>query len=816
MSIKNVLICLSLFSSVCFGKVNKAQPLSDVQQAMIWSSADNKPASGYTVFRKTFEVKNAPQAAQIKLFADARYLLWINGKYVLRGPCRFNPQRAEYDVVNVSEYLQKGKNEISILVHSYGNSINGRMMKHAPGLGAVVTVAGKVVLRTDSTWQYNNYTRYLISPSSWNSVPDVIDGRIENGDWMRPGFDHSNWSFAKAIDGNLWGRMYPREIALPREQVLTGLRLLLSGDALHKAMPLELTAGQEIVVDFGKMAMAYTAMTLDADADSKLSMKYALRYKDGKPMEMYGAGNSYTTTAGRQSFVTTDQWGSHYMVVKCVTGRVKIETITITDRRYPFERVGRFVCSDTILNKLWDMSVATIEVTSDDGYGSDARERNEWTQDASKPSYSTTRIALATAKEDGTMRYSDPLLLKNMLRHAAQSQQADGQLMATFPTSRGREDCHFVIEDYSCQWFEALRIYYQATGDKAFVAEMWPVLQKHIQWYLTRRTPRGLLLAREYTSFDNPFAYITCEGATINAFFYEALRSSEYLATVLGEKLFASNYKKAADELYLAYNKHLWNETEQAYNSAWYRDVIYNPTAHAQIIALQYNLVPESRKSGARQWFMANYKNKGAKHCCQNPEFEKMVNERYGIKTPILYYWIFNELYQIDSKATDQEAINEMRRRWTPMVVYQPDAGTLSESFTDEKGGGANESCHNYGATPSYFLSSYVLGVRRDAPVWKKEIVIEPRLADLSFAEGTVVTEFGPVSVSWKKAENGKTIWFSYSAPKGIRINIHLPQIADNVSVELNGRSIKQPQSSDRWIVLNDVENSGKGSVSAE
>jgi hypothetical protein len=260
----------------------------------------------------------------------------------------------------------------------------------------------------------------------------------------------------------------------------------------------------------------------------------------------------------------------------------------------------------------------------------------------------------------------------------------------------------------------------------------------------------------------------------------------------------------------------LWNETEQAYNSAWYRDVIYNPTAHAQIIALQYNLVPESRKSGARQWFMANYKNKGAKHCCQNPEFEKMVNERYGIKTPILYYWIFNELYQIDSKATDQEAINEMRRRWTPMVVYQPDAGTLSESFTDEKGGGANESCHNYGATPAYFLSSYVLGVRRDAPVWKKEIVIEPRLADLSFAEGTVVTEFGPVSVSWKKAENGKKLWFSYSVPKGIRIKIHLPKIADNASVELNGRSIKQPHSSDRWIVLNDVENSGKGSVSAE
>ncbi len=816
MSVKNLLLYLFLFGSVCLANNPEKNPATDVQQSMIWSSAENKLTTGYTVFRKSFVLKSIPQQAEIKLFADARYLLWINGKYVLRGPCRFNPKRPEYDVVNVSSFLQKGKNEISVLVHSYGNSINGRMMKHAPGLGVVLSAAGKELLRTDSTWHYNNQTRYLASPTSWNTAPDVIDGRIEPGDWMRPAFDHSLWPRAKSIDGNLWGKMFPREIALPKEQVLTGLRLLPSGDALHKSLPIELAAGQEIVVDFGKMAMAYTAMTLDADVNSKLSMKYALRYKDGKPMEMYGAGNSYTAAAGRQSFVTTDQWGSHYMVVKCVTGRVKIENITITDRRYPFARVGSFVCSDTILNKLWDMSVATIEVTSDDGYGSDARERNEWTQDASKPSYTTTRIAFATSQKDGTLRYADPLLLKNMLRHAAQSQQSDGQLMATFPTSRGREDCHFVIEDYSCQWFEALRIYYQSTGDKAFVAEMWPVLQKHIQWYLTRRTTRGLLLAREYTSFDNPLAYITCEGANINAFFYEALRSSEYLATVLSENGRAVEYKTAADALYNAYNKHLWNNTEMAYNSAWYRDSLYNPTSHAQIIALQYNLVPEERKASVRQWFMAHYKNKGAKHCCQNPEFKKMIDEKYGIKTPILYYWIFNELYQADSEATDLEAIGEMRRRWTPMVLYQPDAGTLSESFTDEKGGGANESCHNYGATPAYFLSSYVLGVRRDAPVWKKEIVIEPRLAGLDFAEGTVVTEFGPVAVSWKKSDDGKTIRFSYTAPKGVTVELRLPKVSEKSVLKLNGKEINQTTQSVRRIVVKNAGEKGTGIIWTE
>ncbi len=49
---------------------------------------------------------------------------------------------------------------------------------------------------------------------------------------------------------------------------------------------------------------------------------------------------------------------------------------------------------------------------------------------------------------------------------------------------------------------------------------------------------------------------------------------------------------------------------------------------------------------------------------------------------------------------------------------------------------------------PGYFLSTYVLGVHRDKPVWNKALLIEPHLGDLTSAEGKVVTEYGLVSVS--------------------------------------------------------------------
>ena len=816
---KLILICLLLLVSICQGQNRISGTASGLQSAMIWSSSVPDGKQKYVAFRKTFDLNEAPaNAAKLRIFADSRYLLWINGQYILRGPCRFNPKRAEFDVVDIRTFLKKGKNVMVVLAHNYGNAVNGHIMKHSPGITADLKISGKEIIRTDSTWRYNDQTRYRDSPESWNTVPDVIDARIDAGDWISADYNDSGWLFANSIDGGNWGEMFPREIPLAKETELKNLRLLPSRKLLSSALPIELKAGQEILVDFGQMSMAYTSMDLDGEAGSRLTMQYALRYKNGKPAEMYGNGNHYTARSGLQNFMTTDQWGSHYMLVKCDSGHVKLLGIRITDRRYPFNRIGSFNCSDSILTHLWKMAQNTIEVTSDDGYGSDARERNEWIQDSGKASFSTTRVGSAGQDDDGKPVFSDPRLLKNMLRHAAQSQLPNGQLLATFPTDRGPEDCHYIIDDYSCQWFEALKTYYEATGDKKFVREMWPALMAQINWFLNHRTKRGLLLAREYTSFDNPFAYITCEGATINAFFYSALKSSEYLAGVLGESQKMEEFKKSADDLKIAFNREFWNEQVSAYNSAFYDGKSYAPTAHAQLIALHYGLVPGKRQASVQNWFLTNYKNPGMKHICTNPDFEKMVNQKAGIEMPVTYFWVFSQLYRMDSDKLDREAIQEIRRRWTPMVVFQQDAGTLCESFTDEKGEGASESCHNYGSVPAFFLSSYVLGVRTDGPAWKKQIVIEPRLGDLTNASGVVVTQSGPVTVSWKRSDKGNPLEYTVHIPSGIHATLHLPKLSEKPNLTMNGKILiskgvaaKGIKTEGRWIVIQNIPENCSG-----
>jgi hypothetical protein len=86
---------------------------------------------------------------------------------------------------------------------------------------------------------------------------------------------------------------------------------------------------------------------------------------------------------------------------------------------------------------------------------------------------------------------------------------------------------------------------------------------------------------------------------------------------------------------------------------------------------------------------------------------------------------------------------------------------------------------------PGYFLSAYVLGVRRDAPVSSKELRLEPHLADLTAAKGTVVTEYGPVQVAWER--DGVGLKLAVTVPPGTKTTLALLYRADRESILLDG-----------------------------
>jgi len=703
-------------------------------------------------------------------------------------------------------------NSIVVLVHHYGPNVNGRIMQHAPGVTISLEVNGTAVMGTNPQWRSSNATQYLPSPLAWSSIPDVIDARLMTalgGDWTQPTFNDSAWVTSVSVNGSSWGVLMPRAIPLPVEAPLPQSLLMPSNSPL--VLPLTLSAGTSIILNLTQMAMVFSVVQLDTSTQpgSEIHLEFALRFQNGAPSETYGVGTTYTTTVGAQTFFSLDTWCGHYVTLSLVSGSpVTILGLQFVRRSYPFSRLGSFNSSDQLLTEVWRRAVNTQLAVADDSYGSDARERNEWLQDPAQPNFITTRVALAgpsPSGQAGRPAYADGRLLKNLLRHAALSALPDGRILSTFPTDRGPEDCHYSIEDYAMQFVEAVRILVDSTGDTLFVREVYPAIIAQLAYFNARvidnstgvpgSLANGLLLARQYTSFDDPLAYVHVQGGALNAFYAKSLLDAAYLASLLNETAQASQFAAAAVAVTDAINKDLWNADVGSYNSGILPNgTVVGPSVHAALLALERGVVPAARLASVQSFFLKNYKNQGFFHCCQNDDTASMISAKAGVDFPVVYYWVFNTLYSLDTNSSDLEALSEIRRRFGAMVLASPDIDTMWESFQD------SESCHNYGEVPAYFMSSYVLGVRLGAAgvAGVGALVIEPRLGDLEWAQGNVVTEFGVVTVSWALSAH-LYLNFTLSLPQDVRsCELRVPGLAS--SLLING-SPWPASSQGRWVV---------------
>ncbi len=361
-----------------------------LQSAMIWADPlQNKPGV-VIAFRKTFDLPVKPTQAALHLFADARYVLWVNGTYVERGPNRFQPNGPEYDTINLAPRLQAATNAIAVLV--VGDLSCGKVMRHVPGLTAELDVEGKELFHTDASWKWSAGTRFRQVEASWPDLGEsVVDARVEDGDWTQADYQDAHWKPAAPIGGGAWGGLTARRMALLREKPVTVT--LANGSAL----PVTLSPGTKLEFGAGRIVQAYPLVEFVAEADTELAI------------EPFGV--RYLAKAGPQRHFTIDTRGISEGAIVVKSGKATITGFRLIERLYPFDRVGSFTCNDAFLNKLWTTCARSCEVLSEDAYVDCAdRERVEW-MDCDPPGFDVTRIAMAVAGADKKPLYGDPRLL---------------------------------------------------------------------------------------------------------------------------------------------------------------------------------------------------------------------------------------------------------------------------------------------------------------------------------------------------------------------------------------------------------------------
>ena len=92
------------------------KPLLPVEtnRSFVWVDDDAPWRNQFVRFERAFEMADSADEAMLHLFADTRYRLWVNGKFVAAGPGRFVTGFPEYDSHSLAGLVQPGRNLLAV------------------------------------------------------------------------------------------------------------------------------------------------------------------------------------------------------------------------------------------------------------------------------------------------------------------------------------------------------------------------------------------------------------------------------------------------------------------------------------------------------------------------------------------------------------------------------------------------------------------------------------------------------------------------------------------------------------------------------
>jgi len=432
---------------------------------------------------------------------------------------------------------------------------------------------------------------------------------------------------------------------------------------------------------------------------------------------------------------------------------VIIHKIGVRTTNYPASFDGAFECSDPLLNDLWRVGRHTAHQCMHDAYEDcPGREKRQWVGDG------VVHFDIAAAAF-GPSAYP---LGRQFLRHAAESQRADG-LIQMFSPGDHRGD-GVIIPDYSLHWVRGVVNYWVASGDDDLVSQLFPAVEKVLQWFARHEDENSLLSDIPFWHFIE-WAHIdrSGEAAAINALYVAALQAASQLATVIDYPRAAQRYKEMSLRVANALNLRHWNPQRGAYVDS------VNPQTGTQgerisqqtnALMIAFDIAPKERW----QTIVATISDAQAlKFTAAPPIFTSAppFNEATDIVGANTFYCHF--LYEAFAKTERFDlALAHMRNFYRPML--EAGATTLWESFEPSA-----SLCHVFSATPVYQLSRRVLGVQAVGRAFSK-VRIAPQFCDLDRACGAYPTLLGAINIKWRRVSRGVDFTLDTPAPMEVEI----------------------------------------------
>jgi len=170
----------------------------------LWLGSIKPGKAQVRLFRKTFVWSATTPTAKLLVAGDFRYHLWVNGRYLTRGPVPHHTHRVPVQHVQIDN-LRVGQNIIAALVYTPNAATHAGIASQQPGLALELYPSDpdntQPHVYTDETWRVTDQTGWQ------NDVPrrnwalghvEVVDARQSPHGWQDIDYDDTHWSNAEA------------------------------------------------------------------------------------------------------------------------------------------------------------------------------------------------------------------------------------------------------------------------------------------------------------------------------------------------------------------------------------------------------------------------------------------------------------------------------------------------------------------------------------------------------------------------------------------------------------------------------------------
>lgn len=525
---------------------------------------------------------------------------------------------------------------------------------------------------------------------------------------------------------------------------------------------LDCAAGRDAAAlfDFGGEYLGHVVIEVTAPAGAILDVGYSETLRPHGLLDLFSfhwgvntADRFVCAGGGRERIEAFHHRGGRYLQISVreAPGPVVLHRVALRQTVQPLDITGDFSSPDPVFNWSWRAGVETMIPTTADAFVDPWRERAVYIGD--------------TLVEFHALRAMTPDL--SMTRRClwlwAMGQRPDGQMLDVIPAWKPRP-----LHDYTLVWLLLLRDYWAASGDTAFVASMWPHVERIWASPDWEEAPSGLWLVTPRVHIFGDWG-IDLDGrrgesCLLNAFRHGALECCAELATLLEKPAEARRFTAEAGRVARAFQT-LRDPATGRYAASRLADGL-SPARnlHGNILALHFGLVPPGEEPELLAWLAAAL---GVNH----RRGLAQVNESGTIELYFLYFAL-GVLYD-HGLVAEAEAV--MRNHYA-LLMHPPGGAvrhaahgsylntpgwTLWEQFVR-----GNSHCHGWACCINHYFAERTLGVR-SLPGRPDSVSIQPQSA-LDWAKGVVPHPRGPIHVSWQRRQG--RVELRYSVPPGVSV----------------------------------------------